>query len=165
MPSLIRAARTAELAPAILGAVALFTLMIMTFTDVVLRSAFDAPLPAATELTRILMAVVVFAGIPVISAKGQHIAVDLLDSFFPRRIRVARDGLISAACGVLLFWPAERVSVLAERARSYGDVTEYLAIPEFYPAWFIAGAVYLTGALMVLRGLTMVFAPRALTQE
>lgn len=165
MSSLIRTARAAELAPAILGAVALFTLMIMTFADVVLRSAFDSPLPAATELTRILMAIVVFAGIPVISAKGEHIAVDLLDSFIPRRIRVVRDGLISAICGVLLFWPAERVSVLAERARSYGDVTEYLAIPEFYPAWFISGAVYLTGALMVLRGLTLVFAPRVLEQE
>jgi TRAP-type C4-dicarboxylate transport system permease small subunit len=111
------------------------------------------------------MAVVVFSGIPVISAKGEHIAVDLLDGFFPRKVRVIRDGLISVACGALLFWPAERVTVLAERARSYGDVTEYLAIPEFYPAWFIACAVYLTGALMVARGLMLIFAPRAMTQE
>ncbi len=165
MSSLLRTARMAELAPALLGAAALFALMLMTFADVVLRSAFDAPLPAATELTRILMAVVVFAGIPVISAKGDHISVDLLDSFFPRRIRVIRDGLICIACGALLYWPAERAVVLAERARSYGDVTEYLAIPEYYPAMFIACAVYLTGALMVLRGLMLVFAPRALAQE
>ncbi|MFT4793449.1 MAG: TRAP-type C4-dicarboxylate transport system permease small subunit [Paracoccaceae bacterium] len=165
MSSLIRTARMAELAPALLGAAALFALMLMTFADVVLRSAFDAPLPAATELTRILMAVVVFSGIPIISAKGNHISVDLLDSFFPRRIRVIRDALICIACGVLLYWPAERVMVLAERARSYGDVTEYLAIPEVYPAMFIGYAVYLTAALMVLRGIALIVAPRALGQE
>ncbi|MFT6775824.1 MAG: hypothetical protein ACJA1L_003547, partial [Paracoccaceae bacterium] len=68
-------------------------------------------------------------------------------------------------CGALLFWPAERVSVLAERARSYGDVTEYLAIPEVYPAWFIAGAVYLTAALMIARGLILILAPQALDER
>lgn len=160
--SLLRLARTAELAPALLGAAALFALMGMTFLDVVMRSAADAPLPAATELTRILMAVIVFSGIPVISGRNEHIAVDLLDAFFPRRVREIRDGLICALCGAMLCWPAERVGALAERARSYGDVTEYLAIPEFYPAWFIAGAVWLTAALMLTRGGLMIFAPRAL---
>ena len=162
---LTRFARTAELAPALLGAAALFGLMAMTFADVILRSAFDAPLPAATELTRILMAIIVFSGVPIISARNEHIAVDLLDPLFPAAMRRLRDGGISVLCGVLLYFPAERVVVLAERARSYGDVTEYLAIPEFYPAWFIACAVYLTGGLMVARGLVQILAPSALSRE
>ena len=165
MPDIPRIARAAELAPALLGAAALFALMAMTFADVVLRSALDAPLPAATELTRILMAVIVFSGVPIISARNQHIAVDLLDSIFPARFRTLRDGLLSIACGALLYWPALRVGALAERARDYGDVTEFLAIPTFYPAWFIAGAVWLTAALMIGRGLILLITPKALAPE
>ncbi|MGG7567438.1 TRAP transporter small permease [Rhodovulum sp. DZ06] len=165
MSKLTRIARSAELAPALLGAAALFALMGMTFADVILRSAFDSPLPAATELTRILMALVVFSGVPIISAKNEHIAVDLLDPLFNARMARFRDGVLAALFGALLFWPADRIVALAERARSYGDVTEYLAIPEFYPAWFIAGAVYLTAALMIARGLILIFAPKILAQE
>ena len=42
-------------------------MMIMTFFDVVLRSTVNTPIEAATELTRILMAIVVFSALPVVS--------------------------------------------------------------------------------------------------
>ena len=45
-------------------------MMIMTFFDVVLRSTINTPIEAATELTRILMAVVVFSALPVVSGRG-----------------------------------------------------------------------------------------------
>ena len=47
--------------PLAVASAALFLMMCMTFADVVLRSSFDAPIEAATELTRILMAIVVFS--------------------------------------------------------------------------------------------------------
>ena len=58
--------------------------------------------------------------------------------------------------------PAGRVVDLAFRARSYGDVTEYLAIPTFYIGMFIAVMTYLTAVVLILRGLVHLFAPRAL---
>ena len=49
--------------------------------------------------------------------------------------------------------------MLAERARSYGDVTEYLGIPQFYIAWFIAVLTFVTALVLILRGLVLAFSP------
>lgn len=143
--------RLAEL-PTICAAVALFVMMAMTFCDVVLRSVANAPIEAATELTRIMMAIVVFAVMPAISARGGHISVDLLDRFFTRRAARWRDGAISLLCGAMMWWPVERVAVLAERARSYGDVTEYLGIPQHLIAWGVAIFAGLTMIALIARG-------------
>ena len=149
------------MAPVALAVTALFVMMVMTFTDVVLRSAFGAPIEAATELTRIMMAVIVFSCLPVVSARNAHIAVDLLDPVFSSQAARWRDAALSLVCGAMLWWPAERVVVLAERARSYGDVTEYLHIPQFYIGWFIAVFTYVTAVVLILRGLALIFAPSA----
>lgn len=156
---LIRAARWAGAAPVLLAVTALFTMMVMTFFDVVLRSALNTPIEAATELTRILMAVVVFSALPVISGRAGHITVDVLDWAFSRAAARWRDAVVHLLSGAMLWWPAERVTVLAERARSYGDVTEYLGIPQFLIAWFIAVFTFLTALVLILRGSLLAFSP------
>ncbi len=162
MSTLIRLARYASMAPLMLAITALFLMMVMTFADVVMRSALNTPIEAATELTRIMMAIVVFAALPMVSGRAEHITVDLLDPIFPKGLARWRDAIIALACGAILWWPAERVVVLAERARSYGDLTEYLGIPQFYIAWFVAVFTYLTAAALIGRGLVLIFAPSAL---
>ncbi|WP_109313538.1 TRAP transporter small permease [Ruegeria sp. AU67] len=129
----------------------LFVLMCMTFLDVVLRSAFDNPIESATELTRLFMAIIVFSALPLVSWKGENIVVDLLDPFFSERLAQMRDSLIDAICGIVLIWPAIRVWELAERARQYGDVTEYLKLPQFYVGWFISVFVALTAIAFLAR--------------
>lgn len=146
-----------ERLPMWLAALALFTLMVMTFTDVVMRSVFNSPLEAATELTRILVAITVFSALPVISGRGDHISVDLLDSFYNKTLARIRDGLMAIGCGVMLYWPLEKVLVLAGRAREYGDVTEYLSIPQFYIAYFIAFSVTITAVALIARGFIVLF--------
>ena len=74
------------------------------------------------------------------------------------RIRL-RDNFMYVICGALLILPAERVSVLAERARSYGDRTEYLNIPQFYIAWFIAVMTFITAFALIARGILGLFTP------
>ena len=162
MTRLIQIARIAGQIPVALAVAALFVMMVMTFADVMLRSTINTPIEAATELTRILMAILVFSALPVVSGQGKHIAVDLLDPWFSRIAGRVRDVAISLVCGAMLWWPAERVVVLAERARDYGDVTEYLGIPQLYIAWFIAVATYMTGAVLIARAAVLVFAPSAL---
>lgn len=139
-------------APTACAALALFAMMTMTFADVVLRSAFNAPIEAAAELTRILMAIIVFSVLPMASFRGAHITVDLLDPLFPPWAARLRDGAISLICGGLLIWPATRVFALADRARGYGDVTEYLGVPQHLIAYGIAGFTCLTVAALALRG-------------
>ncbi len=135
------------------AAAAFFTLMTLTFADVILRSAFDAPIEAATELTRILMAIIVFSALPETTWRGEHVTVDLLDGSFHRRgLSSIRDAAVNLACGILLLFPARRIVTLAERAREYGDSTEYLNIPVFYVGWFVALSVFLTIGVLLYRG-------------
>lgn len=145
--------------PTWLGAASLFGLMAMTFADVILRSLFNNPIEAATELTRLAMAIIVFSSLPIISWKGAHIVVDLMDPLFSRRMALLRDILIDLSCGAILLWPAKRVWDLAERARSYGDMTEYLHLPQHYAGWFIAAFTLLTALTLLARGITRIVAP------
>lgn len=149
--------------PAALAASSLFALMLLTFGDVMLRSLFNAPIEVTADLTRVFMAVMVFSVLPVLSARGEQISVDLLDNLFSRwRLTLVRDGLVNLACGVMLIWPTGRVWVLAERSRSYGDVMEYLGMPLHFIGWFIAVMTGLTALVLILRGLMLLFAPKLL---
>ncbi len=145
--------------PTWLAAATLFLLMAMTFADVILRSLFSNPIESATELTRLFMAIIVFSSLPIVSWKGGNIVVDLMDPLFSRRLAYLRDIVIDLFCGVVLFWPARRVWDLAERAREYGDVTEYLNLPQFYAGWFIAFFTFITALTFLARGITRIVAP------
>ena len=145
--------------PTWLAAFALFFMMSMTFLDVILRSTISNPIEWATELTRICMAIIVFATLPVVSWKSGHIIVDLMDPLFSARIARWRDIVIDLACGILLFWPAKRVWDLAERARDFGDVTEYMGLPQHYIGWFIAFFTLITAITLVVRGVMRIVRP------
>lgn len=143
------------------AAIVLFLMMALTFADVIFRSVFNTPIEAATELIRIAMAIIVFTTLPVISWRSEHISVDLLDRFFSERMDRIRNGLVAIICGLMLLWPAQRVAVLAERAASYGDVTEYLGIPQSYVAWMIAASTLITAIVLICRGLLTLFKGKA----
>jgi len=145
--------------PTWVAAATLFFLMLMTFADVILRSAFNNPIESATEMTRFFMAIIVFASLPMVSWKGNHIVVDLMDPLFSRRLARFRDIAIDLICGVILFFPAKRVWDLAERARDFGDVTEYLGFPQFVIGWFIAFFAFATAVVFVMRGVARLFFP------
>ncbi len=166
MPPVIRFLKSLSQLPMIVASVALFALMCLTFADVLMRSIFNAPIEAATELIRMGIALIVFAALPVLSAQNGHIAVDLLDG--PLRklgLERARDILIALGCAAMLWWPAGRIVDLAERARNYGDVTEYLQIPTFYVAYFIAAMTYLTAIALIGRAALHIFAPQVLVSQ
>ena len=165
MPTLKKVYRVLVLVPVWLACAALFVLMLMTFSDVILRSSFDAPIEAATELTRILVAVMVFAVMPHISVTGEHIAVDLTDGLFEKlRLTRLRNGLILILSGAMLMWPVAQVWKLAERTRSYGDITEYLGLPQYLTMWFIAAGITLAAIAMLIAGLLTLIAPNLLKE-
>ena len=111
------------------AALILTGLMLVTVVDVVGRYAFNRPLPGSSEITELLMAVLIYAGFPVVSYRNAHITVDLLDSVTPRsiaRIRNVVVGLISVLVLAVIAW---RLWVYAAQIRDSKDVTEYLKLP------------------------------------
>ena len=146
-------------APSWLAAIVLFALVWMTFFDVILRSTINNPIESATELTRLFMAIMVFAALPMVTWRGEHIVVDLMDPLFSRRMAWLRDIVIDLACGIAIPFPAKRVFDLAERARDYGDRTEYLGMPQHYTGWFIATFATITALVFLARGVLRIVAP------
>jgi len=166
MPPVIQFLKALSQLPMFIASMALFALMCLTFADVLMRSIFNAPIEAATELIRMGIALIVFAALPVLSARNQHIAVDLLDGPFRKfRLERVRDAFVALACAAMLWWPAGRIVDLAVRAKSYGDVTEYLQIPTYYVAYFVAVMTYLTAVALIGRAFLHIFAPQTLVSQ
>ncbi len=137
-----------------LAALAIFGLALITFVDVVARYAFNSPIPGAYEISELVMGVMIFAALPVVTWRGSHITIDLLDAITPRWIAGWRDGFMFAISSLVIGMLGWELWALAATLASYGDVTKYLRIP-IHPtlqamsllAW-ITAVIALLGALV-----------------
>jgi len=86
-----------------LAGTALFAIMLLTFFDVSGRKFLSHSITGSLELTELLMVVVIFAALPLVSLKGEHVVFDSLDAFLPSWVRKFQQALIHIACAALLF--------------------------------------------------------------
>ncbi len=136
----------------IVAAIVLLALMLITCVDVVGRYIFNHPLTGSTELTEISLATVVFLVFPLISWRGEHVVVDILDSFVPPLLDFIRTILFNLAASIALFFVGRFIIVLGNRSLSYGEVSEYLAIPTGWVINFIGVIFWLTAILLLTIG-------------
>ena len=87
----------------------LFAMMVMTCIDVVGRYVFNSPLNGATELTELFMGILIFAVLPTVSYREEHVSVDLLDLWFPEKLINRRQLLINALAMVMMATVAWRM--------------------------------------------------------
>lgn len=144
-----------RLALACVCAVLLFALMAVTVVDVVGRYVFSRPLLGASEMTELLLAAVVFAGLPAVCLDDGHVTVDLVTARLPRwtadiQLLVVR--LVTAGALGLVAW---RLAIHGGRVTSYGEVSIFLRIPvgpiAYGAAILCALGALLTLALVVMR--------------
>lgn len=157
-----RAIRLAVSLPLWLAALALFSMMVLTFCDVAARSMMDAPIPGAAEITEVLLAAIVFLALPVVSLCDRHISVDLVDTFIPDAVLRWRDAGVSLVFGALLWWPVAAGWKSAIRTLGYNEVTLYLRIPVGYIMLFISIGLGVGAMAMILRSLLLIFRPQLL---
>lgn len=136
--------RVADGVFAIVGGIVLFGMMAMTAIDVFGRYFFNAPLGFAFELTQLAMAVLVFAALPSVTLRGQHVTVGLFENAFTGRGRAIRDTILALATAICCAYLAWRLSRLAGRFVGYGEITTVLRVPIGYVAWFGVFALYVT---------------------
>lgn len=124
----------------IIAGVLLFTMMILTTIDVIGRYIFTAPVPGAFEATEIMLVLIVFVGLPIVTARNQHVSVllfyDRAPPFLTPILRVLARVLTAVAMGFaawLLYGKAVELS-------AYGDTTVLLRIP-LAPVAFAAAAL------------------------
>jgi len=111
------------------AALVLAGIMLVSVIDVAGRYAFNRPLPGSSEITEILMAILIYAGLPIVSQRNAHITVDLLDSVTPPALARIRDSLVRLLSVFVLCVIAWRLWVYAAQIRDSKDVTEYLKLP------------------------------------
>lgn len=131
------------------AAIVLFAMLLLTCVDVIGRYLLNAPVNGKTELTRFMMAGLIAATLPVISATSGHISVDLLDRFFTARIAAVRDlvvdGIAAGALGILGYWLMFR----ADRLQSRGYVSDFLHLPLHPVAYFVAAMMFAASLALI----------------
>ena len=148
-----RALRLADGFFAVVAGVVLFGMMVMTTIDVFGRYILNAPLGFAFEMTQLGMAAVVFAALPSVTLRGQHVTVGLFENAFTGWVLVLRKLLIALVAAGSCFYLAWRLSTLAARFLRYGEITTVLHVPIGYVAWLgVAGLVAAGLAALLLAG-------------
>jgi TRAP-type transport system small permease protein len=125
-----------------LCAVALFAIMALTFFDVGGRKLLSQSIPGSLELTELLMVVVIFAGLPLVSSRGEHVIFDSLDSVWPAWFVKAQRALVHVLCAGLMLALAYVMWNTAGQFAANGDITAQLKIAK---APFIYGMSVLCG--------------------
>ena len=149
-PPLSRFSRLALRLETLLGLAAgavLFAMMMLTFVDVVGRYVLNRSIPGGFEITQIMMAMLIFAGLPLVSRRAEHVTVDLVDHALPGRVRRMLRVIVELVCAGLLLGLAHLMWRKAGSVAAYGDTTTVLLIRYAPFAYAIFAFLLLSGVV------------------
>ena len=128
----------------------LVILFVMSFVgaEVLMRYAFNAPIPGHLELSELMMPLIVFLALSYTQATRGHVGMDLLlDALSPQARRITRMVVLIVSifiCAVLAFFSFKNALQLWR----FDDVT---MSPPYFKTWPSAAAIPLGYALVSLR--------------
>lgn len=112
----------------LLSGAALFAIMALTFFDVGGRKVLDHSIPGSLELTELLMVVVIFASLPLVSLRGEHVVFDSFDSYMSLAARRAQEIVIHLLCAAVMLGLAVLMWKTGGQFAINGDTTAQLQI-------------------------------------
>lgn len=122
--------------------------MLFVGAEVVMRYAFNAPIPGHLEGSELLMPIIVFLALSYTQATRGHVGMDLLlDALSPAARRYATMGTLLLSillCSVLAYFSFKN----AYQLWLYDDVT---MTPPYFPTWPAAAAIPLGYGLISIR--------------
>ena len=113
-----------------MAGIALFGIMALTFFDVGGRKLLDHSITGSLELTELLMVVVIFAALPLVSLRGEHVVFDSLDQYLPQSVRTVQRVLVQLVCGAALLGLGYLMWQTGGNFVESGETTAQLAIPK-----------------------------------
>ena len=132
--------RLFERACGALAGAALFCIMALTFFDVGGRKLLSNSIPGSLELTELLMVVVIFAALPLVSMRGEHVVFDSLDASLAPAVRKWQQRVVHVLSAVLLLGLAYLMWHTAAEFAQSGETTAQLKLSK---APFIYGMAVL----------------------
>ncbi len=127
--------------------------MVLTCVDVGGRYLFSNAVDGAVEITQIGLAIIIFAEMPVVTWRGGHVLVDLLDSILGAAMVKVLSLFAALMISTSLYVVAIRIWELAERKLRRGEVTEFLELPVAYIIQYIAIMSWFTALGMITYGI------------
>lgn len=128
-----------------LGAIALFSMMILTTVDVTGRYLFNKPVMGAFEITEYLILILVFSFLADTQSQKSHVSVDLFFQKFPQTVRFIANLLNHVACfafTVLIAWMS---FLKALELKEVGEASPNLFIPDYPFVYFlVVGCIVLS---------------------
>ena len=131
--------------------------MALTFFDVIGRKFLDQSIPGSLELTELLMVVVIFAGLPLVSLRGEHVVFDTMDSYLANWVLKIQKAVVNLLCAAALLGLAWVMWGNGDQFMASGETTAQLKLLK---APFIYGMAVLC-ALTGLVHLGMMLKPAA----
>jgi TRAP-type C4-dicarboxylate transport system permease small subunit len=130
-----------------LAAVALFAIMLLTFLDVGGRKLFDHSITGSLELTELLMVIVIFAALPLVVQRNEHVVFDSFDAWLPAWVLRLQHMLLHAVCGVAMLSLTYLMWKLGLDIAVQGETTGQLLLPKAPFIQVMAFMCGLTGLL------------------
>lgn len=128
----------------------LSVMVALTFTDVVGRRLFNTPVFGANDITEHLMATLIFAGLPLLTARRGHLSIDLFDRWLLQPRWRTWHKLVDVLIAVVLGLIAWEYFLAIEEANSINEVSPALNIPRAWMYTFIALTTGLAAVLALL---------------
>ena len=137
------------------SAVVLFLMMMVTAVDVIGRYLFNTPLAGGFELTEMMLAALIYCGLPLVSKRREHIVIDTFDTFMSSNVKRVLDIAADVVCFLTLSGIGYLIFRRAVRVADYGDTTNVLKLP-------LAPVAYAMGTMIVIAALihlVLIFVP------
>ncbi len=137
-----------------LGVAAAFLLTLMTVlttVDVLSRYFFNAPIDGAFEVTQLLLAALIFVALPLTTAAGEHVDVELLSGIAGPRVETLLQVLGCLISTLVLGVLAWRLWEQALRLAEDGAVTNSLGLPFAPIGYFAAVSCAVSAAIAAYR--------------
>ncbi len=137
------------------SALVLFLMMMVTTVDVIGRYIFNKPLNGGFELTEMMLAALIYCGLPLVSQHREHIVIDTFDTFMSPKVKRALDVIAEIVCSLTLGGIGYLIFRRAARVADYGDTTSVLKLP-------LAPVAYLMGTMILIAcviHLALIFVP------
>ena len=144
-----------ETALGVAAATVLFTMMMITTVDVIGRYLFNKPLAGGFELTEMMLAALIYCGLPLVSRRREHMVIDAFDTFMSSNVKRVLDIAADVVCFLTLSGIGYLIFRRAVRVADYGDTTNVLKLP-------LAPVAYAMGTMIVIAALihlVLIFVP------
>ncbi|EAV41761.1 hypothetical protein SIAM614_30851 [Roseibium aggregatum IAM 12614] len=134
---------------ALVCAVLLLTMMGLTIADVLGRYLFNSPVPGASELTELILAAVIFTGLPAASLDGDHVSVDIVAERLSSPAAALLSKLVALVSAGVLVMVSWRLWIIGDQFASYNGITPTLKLP-LAPLGYLVSVLCMIAALICL---------------